>query len=42
MTIETRDEMQNGDETWLKTGVIKLTDKKGHTVSTTFYGECGC
>ncbi len=42
MTIESKDGIQNGDETWLKTGVIKLTDKKGKTITKTFYGECGC
>lgn len=40
--VEVTDYMQNGDETWLKTGVIKLTDKNGNTVEKTFYGECGC
>jgi hypothetical protein len=42
MTIESKDGIQNGDETWLKTGTIKLTDKKGKTITKTFYGECGC
>jgi hypothetical protein len=42
ITIDTKDGIQNGDETWLKTGTIKLTDKKGKTVTKTFYGECGC
>ncbi len=42
MSIESIDGIQNGDETWLKTGVIKLTDKKGKTLTKTFYGECGC
>ena len=42
MTIESKDGIQNGDETWLKTGTIKLTDKSGKTVTRTFYGECGC
>jgi len=42
MTIESKDGIQNGDETWLKTGTIKLTNKKGETVTKTFYGECGC
>jgi hypothetical protein len=42
MTIDVKDGIQNGDETWLKTGIIKLTDKKGKTVTKTFYGECGC
>lgn len=42
MTIEAKDGIQNGDETWLKTGTIKLTDKNGKTATKTFYGECGC
>lgn len=42
MTIETKDGKQNGDETYLKTGTIKLTDKNGTTITKTFYGECGC
>jgi hypothetical protein len=42
MTIESKDGIQNGDETWLKTGTIKLTDKNGKTITKTFYGECGC
>ena len=42
MTVESKDGMQNGDETWLKTGKIKLTDKNGETVTQTFYRECGC
>lgn len=42
MSIETKDGIQNGDETWLKTGTIKLTDKEGKTLTTAFYGECGC
>jgi len=42
MTIESKGGIQNGDETWIKTGTITLTDKKGKTVTKTFYGECGC
>jgi hypothetical protein len=42
MTIEVSEEIRNGDETWLKTGTIKLTDKNGETVTKVFYGECGC
>lgn len=42
MTIEIHDGIQNGDETWLNTGTIKLTDKNGKTITKTFYGECGC
>lgn len=42
LTVESKDEIQNGDETFLKTGTIKLTDKNGKTIEKTFYGECGC
>ncbi|WP_316635153.1 hypothetical protein [uncultured Flavobacterium sp.] len=42
MTIELKDGKQNGDETYLKTGKIKLTNKNGKTITKTFYGECGC
>lgn len=42
MTLESIDGIQNGDETWLKSGTIKLTDKKGKTITKSFYGECGC
>lgn len=42
MTIESNDGIQNGDETWLKYGTIKLINKKGETITKTFYGECGC
>ncbi len=42
MTMEVIDSIQNGDETWLKTGTIRLTDKAGKTITKPFYGECGC
>jgi catabolite regulation protein CreA len=42
MTIEVKDEILTGEETSLKTGTITLRDKKGQTIRTTFYGECGC
>lgn len=42
MTIEVKSGKQSGDETQLKTGTIKLTDKKGSTLIKDFYGECGC
>jgi hypothetical protein len=42
MTIEVFDGRQNGDETSLKTGTIKVTDKNGKIITMTFYGECGC
>lgn len=42
MTIEVKDGIQSGDEASLKSGTIKLTDKKGKTIIKVFYGECGC
>ncbi len=42
MTIEVKNGKQSGDETSLKTGTIKLTDKKGKALTKSFYGECGC
>ncbi|WP_396188165.1 hypothetical protein [Flavobacterium sp.] len=42
MTIEVKDSVQSGDETWLKTGKIEITNKNGEVITETFYGECGC
>ena len=42
LTVEVKRGKQNGEETTLQTGTIKLSDKKSKTVKTTFYGECGC
>lgn len=42
MTIEVVDGKQSGEETTLKTGTIKVTDKNGKTITKNFYGECGC
>lgn len=42
LTIEVKRGKQNGEETTLQSGTIKLNDKKGKTVTMTFYGECGC
>ena len=42
MTIELKQGKQNGDETYLKTCKIKLTNKNGKTITKSFYGECGC
>ena len=42
LIIETKDENQKDSETTIKTGTIKLTNKKGAIVSRRFYGECGC
>lgn len=42
LILEINDGIQNGDETMLKVGIIKLIDKKGKTITKTFYGECGC
>ena len=37
MTIEIHDGIQNGHETWLNTGTIKLTDKNGKTITKKLY-----
>jgi len=42
ITIEVKEGKQSGEETSLKSGTIKLTDKNGKTITKTFYGECGC
>lgn len=42
LVIEVKDGAQTGYETSSKTGTIKLTDEKGRTVTTSFYGVCGC
>lgn len=42
LTIEVRKAKQNGDETSLFEGTIKLKDKNGKIISSAFYGECGC
>ena len=42
LTVKIKNGQQRGEETWLKTGVITLTDKSGKTVVQNFYGECGC
>ncbi|MGL5015830.1 MAG: hypothetical protein ACRC6V_16345 [Bacteroidales bacterium] len=42
MTIESQNSIQNGDETWLKSGTINLTNDKGEMITKRFYGECGC
>ena len=42
LIIEVVNGIQSGEETMIKTGTIKLTDKNGVTVTKTFYGECGC
>lgn len=42
MTIESQNSIQNGDETWLKSGTINLTNDKGEIITKRFYGECGC
>ena len=42
MTLESTIGRQNGDETFLETGTINITDMKGRTISNSFYGECGC
>lgn len=42
LIIESKDENQKDSETTIKTGTIKLTNKKGAIVSRRFYGECSC
>jgi hypothetical protein len=42
LTVQTKEEIQNGEETWLKTGSIKLSHKSGKTIIKPLYGECGC
>jgi len=43
-TLETNTERenQNGDETFLYTGTLKVTTQDGKSVSERFIGECGC
>lgn len=40
--IEVKYIKQNRYETYLNSGTIKIKDKKGNTLTKTFYGECGC
>lgn len=42
VTVEIKEEKKNGYETRLNKGTIRITDKKGHSISKCFYGECGC
>jgi hypothetical protein len=42
MIIETQVIQQNGYETSLESGIIKVTDQNGSTITKPFYGECGC
>ena len=42
LTIEEKNIKQNGDETSLIEGIIKLKDKNSKIISIAFYGECGC
>lgn len=42
INIEAIDGKQNGDETWLKSGMINIRPRSGTETSTAFYGECGC
>jgi hypothetical protein len=42
ITIEVKEGKPSGEETWLKSGTIKLSDKNGKSVTKRFYGECGC
>lgn len=42
ITVEINAGTENGYETSIHTGTIKLTDKKGDTIIRIFYGLCGC
>ncbi len=42
LTIEVKFLRQNGYETHLNIGTIKLIDKSGKKITKTFYGECRC
>ncbi len=42
LSVFIKDEKQNGYETRLKTGEIRITDTQGNIVRQRFYGECGC
>ncbi len=42
LTVEVKNIKQNGYETSLIEGTIKLKDKNGKIISIAFYGECGC
>jgi len=42
MTIQSKDGNPIGDEAWLSTGTIKLTNKTGKILMKKFYGICGC
>jgi len=42
ITVYTKHGEQNGDESWLYTGKIELTNKSGKLITKNFYGECGC
>jgi hypothetical protein len=42
LEIQVKSGPQNGDETWIKTGSIQVSDKKGNKAIINFFGECGC
>jgi hypothetical protein len=42
LETDTERENQNGDETFLYTGTLKVTNQEGKSVSESFIGECGC
>ncbi|WP_375563119.1 hypothetical protein ACE193_11485 [Bernardetia sp. OM2101] len=42
LETDTERESQNGDETFLYTGTLKVTNQEGKSVSESFIGECGC
>lgn len=42
MTIEVQLIKQNGYETSLESGTLRVSDHNGNTITKPFYGECGC
>ena len=42
ITVEINNGTKYGYETSIHSGSIKLTDKKGNTITREFYGLCGC
>ncbi len=42
MIIKSKTLRPSGDETWIQTGTIQITDSTGHIETRDYYGECGC
>ncbi|MFM2000209.1 MAG: hypothetical protein RL204_2156 [Bacteroidota bacterium] len=42
LKVVANDGERNGDESWLKSGTIELSNNKGEKLIRSFYGECGC